>query len=99
MEEAVSKIIKIEIDPTNRVRELNIYCRNLTQLEIEDIQVEISVVNYLGKETSFIASLVEESGKILPMLEKSIHIKPPEDINLSNAQKISCKVVKIDFLR
>lgn len=99
IEEAVNKIVHIEIDPTDRVRELNIFCKNLTELEIEDIIVEITIVNHLGKSRSFKSSLTKEVGNILPELEKNIHIRPPDDMNLTNAQKISCKVDKIHFLR
>ncbi|MDD3000473.1 MAG: hypothetical protein PHF29_01825 [Candidatus Riflebacteria bacterium] len=95
---AVEKILKIDIDSYDRLRELNIFCKNLTKLEIEELLIKITVTNALGKEKSFNSSLIT-AGRILPSLEKKVIVKVPEDITLVNAQKITAKVMQVNFLR
>lgn len=95
---AVERILKIDIDPYDRLRELNVFCKNLTKLEIEELLLEITVTNALGKDKTFNSSLTT-AGRILPNLEKKLIVKVPEDITLVNAQKITAKVMQVVFLR
>ena len=93
---AVERILKIDIDPYVRLRELNVFCKNLTKLEIEELLLEITVTNALGKDKTFNSSLTT-AGRILPNLEKKLIVKVPEDITLVNAQKITAKVMQVVF--
>lgn len=95
---AVEKILKIDVDPYDRLKELNVFCKNLTKLEIEELLLEITVTNALGKDKTFNSSLTT-AGRILPNLEKKLIVKVPEDITLVNAQKITAKVMQVVFLR
>lgn len=97
LDNAVSNTVKIDIDPQLGQKELNVYCQNLTSLEIGQVWVKFLVKSELG-EKGFMAPLLP-FGRILPKDEKHLVIKTPADISLAGATGIDSRIVQIDFIR
>lgn len=97
LDNAVGKILKIEIDPQMGMRELKIFCHNLTKLEIGQVWLKI-IIKEVGEEKSFMAPLLPQ-GRILPDEEKELVVKSPADISLTNNIGIEYRIVQIDFIR
>lgn len=98
LDNAVGKILKIEIDPQLGLSELNVYCQNLTSLEIGQVWLKIGIKTATGEEKNFMAPLLPH-GRILENEEKHQIIKVPNDISLANSVGIEYRIVQIDFIR
>ncbi len=97
LDNAVAKIIKMEIDPQPGLRELNVYCKNLTNLDIGQVWARIDIKNESG-EKSFMAPVLSQ-GRLFSNDEKHMYVKAPDDINLGPNPEISYRIMQIDFLR
>ena len=94
----VKQIITTDIDPENLNREIKIYCKNLTALEIGQVWLRITVKSTDDSEKSFVAPLLKQS-RLIEDQEKEIFLQLPEDISLANKASVYSNVVQIDFIR
>jgi hypothetical protein len=97
LDNAVTKIIKMEIDPQPGLRELNVYCKNLTSIDIGQVWARINIKTADG-EKSFMAPILAQ-GRLFYNYEKHMHVKVPDDINLGTNPEINHRIMQIDFLR
>ncbi|MDD3145886.1 MAG: hypothetical protein PHD82_01180 [Candidatus Riflebacteria bacterium] len=97
LDNAVSKTVKVDIDPQLGLKELNVYCKNLTNLEIGQVWIKFVVLHPSG-DKSFLAPLLP-FGRILPQDEKHLTIKTPDDISLAGCTGIDSRIIQIDFVR
>ena len=97
LDNAVGKIIKLEIDPQLGVREMKVYAQNLTSLEIGQVWIKF-VIRQATSEKSFLAPLLPHT-RILSKEEKHLLIKVPDDISLADNTGIDYRVIQIDFTR
>jgi hypothetical protein len=97
LDNAVTKIIKMEIDPQPGLRELNVYCKNLTSIDIGQVWARINIKTADG-EKSFMAPILAQ-GRLFSNDEKHMHVKVPDDINLGTNPEINHRIMQIDFLR
>jgi hypothetical protein len=95
---STNNMLKIEIDPHLRLRELNVYCKNLTNLEIGQVWIKIQVKSRTGDEKSFLAPLLPH-GRLYGEQEKNVTIKAPEHISLSESSSIEYRIPRIEFAR
>ncbi len=98
IDKAVADSVAIEIDPLINLKEMNIYCKNLTDFDIEKLKLNISVISKFGNVQSFNISLLSQSS-LLSRDEKKLIIKCPADISLSNAAEIKYRVTNLEFAR
>jgi len=97
LDNAVGKIIKLEIDPQLGIRELKVYAQNLTNLEIGQVWIKF-VIKQATSEKSFLAPLLPHT-RILAKEEKHLLIKVPDDISLADNTGIDYRIIQIDFTR
>ncbi len=97
LDNAVSKTVKIDIDPQLGQKELNVYCQNLTNLEVGQVWVKFIIRSETG-EKGFMAPLLP-FGRILPKEEKHLTIATPSDISLTGISGIESRIIQIDFIR
>lgn len=98
VDKAVAESITIEIDPQLDLRELNVYCKNLTDLDIRQVTLNITVTSNLGVSQSFSSSLLSQSS-LRSREEKQIKIKCPSDISIANAVSISHRVTSLEYAK
>ena len=98
LDKAVAESITIEADPVQNVRELNLYCKNLTDLTINQVTLNIEVTSNLGVTKSFDVSLLKQSS-LRSKEEKQIQVKCPDNISLSDFAKISHRVTSLEFAK
>ena len=98
IDKAVAESITIEADPLLDVRELNLYCKNLTDMDINQVKLTINVTSTLGITKSFDVSLLSQSS-LRSREEKQIQVKCPADISLSDAAKITHRVTSLGFAK
>lgn len=90
------KILAIDIDPQHRLREMSVHCQNLSDLEIGQVWLRISVKSRLSGEKTFITALMPH-GRLYPNQEKHINIKVPDHIILSDSEAIEHRINQIEF--
>ena len=98
IDKAVAESIAIEIDPQQGLRELNIYCKNLTDLDINQVYIRIDVLSNLNAKQSFIVPLLSQS-YLRNREEKHIQVKCPDDISIANAVEITHRVESLEFTK
>jgi hypothetical protein len=98
VDKAVAESITIEADPLLDVRELNLYCKNLTDMDINQISLTINITSNLGLTKSFDVSLLKQSS-LRSREEKQIQVKCPADISLSDAVHITHRVTSLGFAK
>ena len=98
IDNAVAKSITIEADPEQNLRELNVYCKNLTDLDIRQVTLNINVTSNLGVSQSFNVSLLSQSS-LHSREEKQIRIKCPNDVSLTNTVSIDYRVTSLEFAK
>lgn len=90
------KMLAIEIDPSLDLRELNVHCKNLTQLEIAQVRLRITIKSSSAGEQSFLTVLLPH-GRLYESQEKQIIIKAPDHISLSDCEGIEYRITQIEF--
>lgn len=95
---ATSKMLKIEIDPNLGLREVNVHFQNLTELEVTQIWLRITVKSTTTGEKSFLAPLLPH-GRLFGNQEKQLVIKAPDHISLSDSESIEHRITQIEFSR
>lgn len=98
IDKAVAESIAIEIDPQQGLRELNIYCKNLTDLDINQVYIRIDILSNLNVKQSFIVPLLSQS-YLRNREEKHIQVKCPDDISIANAVEITHRVESLEFTK
>lgn len=96
MDKAVDKILKIDLDVYETSKELAIYCKNLSDLEIDELELRIVVTDYYGQTNSFLTHVVK-AGKILPGFEKNAIVRIPKEISIRDSKLVSHQVTKLLF--
>ena len=98
IDKAVAESIAIEIDPQQGLRELNIYCKNLTDLDINQVYIKIDVLSNLNENQSFTVPLLSQS-YLRSREEKQLQVKCPPDISIANAVSITHRVESLEFTK
>ncbi len=98
LDRTVQKILKLEIDPKLSQKELRVYCKNLTKLQIKQAIAKIDIQYLNGTEKSFLTKLIR-SGRLFEQQEKTLSIEVPSDITLNEFENITCRIMQVDFLR
>lgn len=98
IDKSVKSSINIEIDPVSDLRELNLYCKNLTNLDISEIVLNITVISKFGTSQSFEVQLLKQN-TLRSKDEKQIQVKCPSDVSLTTAAKINHRVTRLEFLK
>ncbi|MBU1108637.1 MAG: hypothetical protein KKB51_18320 [Candidatus Riflebacteria bacterium] len=93
---AVNKIVKLVIDPQLHLRELNVSCLNLTELEITQIWIEIMVKSRVAGNKTFSVPLLPH-GRLYEQQEKNVIIRAPDSISLADADSVDYKIIRLDF--
>lgn len=96
MEKAIDKILKIDLDVYETSKELAIFCKNLSNLEINQLELKIIITDYYGQTSSFITPVVK-AGKILPGFEKNNVIRIPREISIRDSKQVTHQVTKLLF--
>ena len=97
LQKCVSESIAMEIDPQlTGLRELNVYCRNLTDLDLTQVTIEVEVTSNIGLKQSFSADILDNQF-IRSKEEKTLQVKVPSDISLANSAGITYKVTNLLF--
>ncbi len=95
---STSKMVKLQIDPQLNLRELRVYCQNLTEFEISQVWLKITVKHALGEEKSFIAALLPH-GRLYGKQGKELRIRTPDHIDLADAEQLDYRINQIEFNR
>lgn len=90
------KMLQIDIDPQLGLREMNVHCENLTDLEMTQVWLRVSVKSRLSEEKSFVTALMPH-GRLYPNQTKQISIRVPDHINLSESESIEHRINQIEF--
>ncbi len=98
LDNAVAESVAIEIDPLVNLKEINVYCKNLTDFDIKQVQLDLNFTNNIGHTKGFNVSLFSQSS-LLSKNEKKIIVKCPSEISLSNLVDIKYRVTKLEFAR
>ncbi len=93
----VEDTLKIEVDTKLRQKELNVFCKNLTDKQINQILIRIQVKYKKGNEKSFIARLLKNE-RLFEHQEKKLLITVPPDISLIDYESLSYRIMQIDFI-
>ncbi len=96
MDKAIDKILKVDFDVYETAKEMTIFYKNLSNLEIDRLEFEFSVVDYYGQISKFKTAVVK-AGRVLPQAEKNTTIKIPADVRVRGAKQITHKVTKLLF--
>ena len=96
VDEAVADSVSIDLAPLLNLRELNVYCKNLTDLDIKQVRIKIDVLSNLGITKSFTTPLFSHQN-LRNHMEKQIRVKCPADISLADAVRITHRVERLEF--
>lgn len=97
MDKTVDDTLKLDIDPKLREKELDIYCKNLTGKQINQILIRISVKYKNGSDKSFFSTLLANE-RLYEHQEKHLFVFPPDDVSLLEIEKIEYRIMQIDFI-
>jgi hypothetical protein len=98
LDRTVQKILKLDIDPKLSQKELRIYCKNLTKLQIKQAIAKIDIQYMNGTEKSFLAKLIR-SGRLFEQQEKVLSVDVPADVTMNEFENITFRIMQVDFLR
>lgn len=98
LDKAISECISIEVDPITNLKELNIYLKNLTHLDIKQVAIDVEITSGFGTKQSFAPTLLNQN-TLRSKEEKQLKIRCPHDFNLSEASKIEHRITKIEFAK
>lgn len=98
IDKAVAESLSIEAEPRRSLREFDLYCKNLTDLDINQIVIKIDVTSNLGVIQSFTTSLLNQS-YLRSREEKHLKIKCPDYISVADAINISHRVTSLEFAK
>lgn len=97
LDHTASKILAIEIDPVLETKELNLYCKNLTDSHVGQITIQIIAHYQDGSEKSFITSLLDH-GRLFENQERKVRVTTPQETSSLGINKISYKIMQLDFI-
>lgn len=98
IDDAVEESVAILIDPQQGIRELNVYCKNKTKLDINQVELHFNITSNIGLKQEFTTTLLDQTS-IRAEEEKHLLVKVPEEISLANAAYINFRVTKLEFLK
>ena len=98
LDKTVKDTLRLEIDPKFGKRELNIFCKNLTNYQLNKVLLKIIVKYKDNAEKSFLTQLLQH-GRIYEKQEKQILVVAPTDISFVNVESIQYRIMQIDFLK
>lgn len=96
VDRAVADSIAIEASPHQGLRELSLYCKNLTDLDIKQVKLNIEVLSNLGVIQNFTVTLFNQNS-LSNKEEKLVQVRCPAEISLSDAARISHRVESMEF--
>ncbi|GAB4270666.1 MAG: hypothetical protein Kow0029_07630 [Candidatus Rifleibacteriota bacterium] len=97
LDKTVDGTLKIEIDRKLRKKELDIYCKNLTDKQIGQILVKFTIKYLNGTEKTFYSKLLKDE-RLFEFQEKHLYVEAPIDVSLIDADEISYRIMQIDFI-
>jgi hypothetical protein len=97
LDETVDGTLEIEIDHRLRKKELKVYCKNLTEKQIAQILIRISVIYRNGSQKSFFANLLPNE-RLYELQEKQLSVTVPEDVAMIDLDTLDYRIMQIDFI-
>ncbi len=97
VDKSVSECLDIEIDPVSDLKDLNIYCKNKTNLDIDLVTLDIEISSNFGNKQNFTTTLFTQT-TLRSKEEKRIKVKCPHDFNLADATTLAHRVTELNFV-